>query len=1263
MFARQSFAQGHQQQEFHFIWGEPNIIFDADSVARKVINLHGASYNTENNYLPEIQTMILITSPLDSVSIDSVACEDFSDEEIKLLNQTISSNLQVISTKELHSRNKDYLNIDIIPVESKPGSNFKKITYLKLGLHFSLNKKNLSARRQSSTFNSVLASGDWYKIGVTEDGIYKIDYQYLQKIGINPGTLDPKTIRIFGNGCHMLPQPNSVPRAVDLTENAILVQGENDGHFDATDYILFYGQSPDTHYFDASTGRLIYDKNLYSDTTYYFLNIGETKGLRIATADNAGDDFQMVSSYDYFTTHELDEVNILNSGRYWYGEKFDFELSHDFNVQIPNLLPETEIGVVSSIMAETYQSASMDLSLNGNNLGNQELKPVFQGTYSQQGTDNLDSFKINSSNVLNAANSYTLSLNFNKAAGDRSRAYLNYFEVTAKCGLTLTNNQIIFTSLSSTEQPFTTYQIAGVNQNAMIWDVSNPLEPVNQNFDNIGEKAIFGTSSSTLKTFVVSNGTDYPAPAFFHRVKNQNLHGEQAPDLLIVTYPGFLTEAQRLANLRRQHDGLDVLVVTTREIYNEFSSGAQDITAIRDFVRFLYDQSADNHKLRDLLMFGRGSFDYKDRLSQNTNFVPTYCSRNSLHPISSYSSDDYFGFLDEDEGEWSESGSGDEMLDIGVGRLPVKSLAEAKIVVDKLYNYAENPETLGSWRNEICFIADDGDDQDGTLHERDADKLATLVDTAYTGFNVNKIYIDAYPQIISPIGETAPEANEAIDKKIDKGLLIMNYTGHGSETRLASETVINITSISKLENYQKLPLFVTATCEFGRHDDPKIVSGAEYLLLNPRGGAIGLLTTSRPVYSSSNYVLNEAFYQNVFRKDNGQYQDLGAVFMATKNESLSGSVNRNFILLGDPSMKLAYPKQDIRIVASENSYAPGDTLKALNQIKLTGEILTDSKSVDEGFNGDLYATIFDKASTKSTLGNRTPVMQYKSRDNAIFQGIVTVKNGTFEVNFVVPKNISYNFDKGKISLYAINKTNLNDANGADLEFVVGGSGKSTVDNSPPKIKLYINDTTFSNGGITGKDIIFLAKLEDENGINLSKQGFGQGIMATLDNDQKFELNDYYLSEPDSYQAGWVTYPIKNLSIGNHTISLKAWDTHNNSSESTIEFLVVDHNHLKISNLINYPNPFTDQTRISFEQNRAGDDLEIIAEIYTIQGAKISILHLVEKNSDSKISNIVWDGRDQVGVSLNSGIYILKLFVRSLLDGAKITANKKLVLIK
>jgi hypothetical protein len=352
-----------------------------------------------------------------------------------------------------------------------------------------------------------------------------------------------------------------------------------------------------------------------------------------------------------------------------------------------------------------------------------------------------------------------------------------------------------------------------------------------------------------------------------------------------------------------------------------------------------------------------------------------------LHPINSYSSDDYYGFLDDDEGEWIESYSGDHMMDVGIGRLPVKSLDEAKIVVDKLIRYSTNPSSFGQWRNELFFIADDGD---GNLHQRDADRLTVLVDTAATQFNVNKIYIDAYEQIESSIGETAPEAHAELVRSIEKGGLIFNFTGHGSATRWTSETILNISTVTELENENTLPLFVTATCEFGRHDNPKAISGAEYLLLNPKGGAIGLLTTARPVYSSTNFILNEAFYHNVFTKEENRYQSIGEIFRKTKNQSLKGSVNRNFSLLADPSMTLAYANDEIKLIADENYYKPGDTLSALSTVKLKGQVLDINGVTNSSFNGSLIAKVFDKPSEITTLGHEDFPMTFSLRDNVIF---------------------------------------------------------------------------------------------------------------------------------------------------------------------------------------------------------------------------------------------------------------------------------------
>ena len=1222
-------------------------------------SVEGAIYPEEYNGLP-LKSIHLEGDQISDFVIAGIRKTEFHLSFQEKLGQKQIPNCNLVNLRKLAERGHEVSVLDIFPIEYDSASNtYFRIDYLEIELKKDRQEQSTSnARTGENDGNSVLASGDWYRIPVTQSGIHMLDYNYLNSAGINLSGLNPKKIRLYGNGGGMLPQKNSDERPADLIENAVMISGESDGRFDQEDYILFYGQDADHHKL-LENGELEYQKNFYSDTTYYFLTISDEDGLRISDHENLGSDQPKIEHFDDFIVYEKDEFNIINSGREWYGEKFDFTLTYDFTFDFTELIPNTDLHVTTSIMGQTYEEASLDLFVNGQNLGQQTINAIVEGSYLAKGSVQRESFSINTS-VVPPMDKFTLRLSYNPVGSGKSRANLDYLSVQGKRNLKLYGNQTIFRSLESTQYATSTFEIENGSAAFRIWDITDPLNPYNQKFSLDGNIASFGTLSGELKEFIIFTSEEYLVPEKAVQIQNQNLHASQNVDFLIVTYPGFSGEAERLADFRRNHNGLRVLVVTTHEIYHEFSSGKQDATAIRDFIKYLYDQGADGNRLQNVLLFGKGSFDYKDRVDKNTNFVPIYSSRNSLHPINSYSSDDYFGFLDEEEGEWVESYSGDHLMDIGVGRLPVKTIDEARIMVDKLIDYETNLATFGNWRNELIFVADDGD---GNLHQRDADRLTNLVDTSYTQFDIKKIYIDAFEQIESSIGEAAPEANATLERLVERGGLIVNFTGHGSSTRWTSETILNITSVSEYKNKDRLPLFVTATCEFGRHDHPNAISGAEYLLLNPNGGAIGLLTTARPVFSSTNFILNQAFYENVFKKEEGKYLSIGEIFRRTKNQSLNGSVNRNFSLLADPSMILAYAKDEIVLIADSDAYVPGDTLSALSTVKLKGQVLDQYGIVNSSFTGNLVATVFDQPSEIETLGHEDQPMKYFVRDNIIFRGEVSVINGEFSIEFIVPKNITFDFKKGKVSMYALDKNQRLDAAGSNIEFVVGGeSDDYTADNTPPEIELFINDTSFVSRGITRPDILLVARLSDESGISLSKTDQGYDLTSILDDDLVAIVNDYYISEIDTYKKGWVTYPYKDLSIGIHRIRLKAWDVHNNFNEAEIEFLVVEDENLAIEKLINFPNPFSDYTRFSFEHNRAGDDLEIMIDIYSMQGKLVKQIVYTKENSETRISDIFWDGKEENGSNLQSGVYLFRLFIRSLIDGSKNQANQKLVII-
>lgn len=1134
--------------------------------------------------------------------------------------------------------------------------------------------------RQACAQNpSVLASGSWYKLAVTQAGIYQITGQDLQQQGIALSQIQPDRIQIFGHGGGMLPQALDQPRWHDIPENAIQVVGGEDGNFDPQDYILFYGQSPDKKGYRKvdDTYQFSYQKHLYSDTAYYFLTFGQQQGKRVQTKENVTTVAQTITYFDDVAVHEQDLVNILaasntraGSGREWYGEALGRGESMTIAFDTPGLVPGTEVLLSTNLLSTSLQPAEFEVFINNQNVGKLQAEALIEGTYNEKGKEVSGLFTFNS-DQLQGLEKTTFKLTYN-AGGTSSSAYLNRVILNYKKQLALYGNQTIFQNPAIVQYPAVAFQIAAPSSEVQVWDITDPQLPAVQSFSYQHGAVHFGTAThDLLREFIIFKNENFLKPVWQGTVANQNLKDGELPDLVIVSYPGFVSEANRLAQFRREHDGLGVKVVTPQQVYNEFSSGAQDVTAIRNYLKYLNDQQPG--QLKYVLLFGKCSYDYKDRVDQNTNFVPTYQSRNSTHPIYSYSSDDYYGFLEDEEGMWEESFAGDHTLDIGVGRLPVKSLQEAKAVVDKLLYYNTHASTLGDWKNKVVFVADDGD---GNKHQQDADHLATQVDTTYAAFNASKIYIDVYPQESMPAGEKAPRVNEAIQDIIKKGAFIINYTGHGNERQWAHENILTTAMIGQWNNLDKLPFFVTATCEFGRHDDPQIISGAEQLVLHPKGGAIGTVTTARPVFSSANFLINKAFYYQIFRQEDGKYQTLGKVFQHTKNNGLNGRVNRNFSLLGDPSMRLAYPKDQIVIdsILTKNVqgvFVPSDTIKALAHVKLKGRILhSGQQTINPHFSGTLFLSVYDKPVQISTRGNGGTVMQFEERKSVIHRGKASIHQGLFELELVVPKNILYKNGNAKISMYAVDQHGDNwDAHGADTGIAIGGSVDPLPDDQQaPLISLYMDDTTFVNGGVTASNTTLLAFLSDANGINISANSLGQDISATLHKEgqetivQSFTLNDFFVTEMDVYQQGMVAYPIENLEDGKYVLTLQAWDNANNRSENSIEFFVQSQDNLIIHRFYNAPNPFDRQTLFIIDHNRPGDHLKVKIMIVDLQG---KLVHGFEKDyshASTRIQDAGWNGTGPHGHRLTPGMYLARLTLHSQTDGALKEKVQKIIIV-
>jgi len=1136
--------------------------------------------------------------------------------------------------------------------------------------------QNLAKSNRSYTTNSVLNQGTFYQFKTDKNGIYKIDFSFLQSLGIS-STVNLSNLRIYGNGGGMLSELAGSEKPDDLVEIPVQVVDLNSNNvFDAGDYVLFYAEGPDKWQYNSTQGRYIFQKHIYSDYAAYFLNFDIGTGLRIGSQLQSTSYNTEVTSFADYAIHQKDLIQPIKSGRLWLGEEFNVELSQNFSFSFPNLDTETPVQIKTQV-ASRYVTGNSSGSLtnfyvkaNGTQIQNVSITSVtgsYEGWYARLASG-TSQFTANSSDL-------TINLTYNRPAVS-AIGWLDFIELNARRHLIFTGPQMIFSdpkSVGTNKQ--SKFIIQSNTSNIRVWEVTKLNEAVQWDLTaEAGNQYVFYVPTPTLRQFIVFDGSQFYTPQATGILTQQNLHAEETPDLIIVSYPDFLPAAERLANFRRTHDNLEVKVVTPQQIYYEFSSGIPDMAAIRDYVKMYYDRAGTNTDLMPhyLLLFGDASFDYKGiefKVGNNHNFVPTYESTESLNAVETYCTDDFFGLLDDDEGQ--NINTTNQFLDIAIGRIPVATLEEAEKVVDKIIHYDESA-SLGEWRNNITFIADD---EDGNLHLDDAQIHVANVEENNPVYNIDKIYLDAYPQISTAGGNLYPDVNTAINNKIFSGTFIMNYVGHGGESGWAHERILKTEDIRSWSNLNQMPLFITATCSFSRYDNPEKVSAGEMLMTKSDGGGIALMTTVRLVYATANQRLNTAFINRLFQVENDKHLSLGEIARRSKNDAtlLTSSINnRKFVLLGDPSLILNYPKHQAVITSVNNHPIPSgieaaDTLKALSRVTMTGEIRNKNGEKLTDFNGIVYSTVFDKSVQVHTMVNDVYSEHdtFNLRKNIIFKGKATVTNGEFSFTFITPKDISYQFGAGRVSLYADNGVNT-DAHGFTEQIIIGGVAEDVqTDAQGPEIKLFMNDEKFVFGGMTNTNPVLIAKLADENGINTVGNGIGRNISAILNDDNKnsIVLNQYYKASLDNYKEGEIRYPLSDLPEGLHQLTVNAWDTHNNAGKGYTEFIVAQSAELALKHVLNYPNPFTDNTAFWFEHNRPNDQLLITVQIFTLSGRVVKTLQQSLVAEGFRVDSMTWDGRDDFGNKIGRGTYVYKLSVRSLTDHKVAHKVQKLVLLK
>ncbi len=1280
-------------------WGAPLIYQSGnDATAIQYLNLKEGKYEPKNHYLPEFFDWIELAGGANkaSASIVNPQFEPLTQQEIKALGTNAKWVPKDIlpKMKVVNKKNQFYLSVSFIPIRKNPSTG----AYEKM-VSFSLNvlqsKQPVRVSKPAVTFASysVLSSGTWLRVGVTADGIYELNSAFFLKAGVDTSKISPGTIRVYGNGGGMLPQSNAVYRPDDLLEDAIYVQGQGDNTFKKNDYILFYGQSPHTWAYDSSDRHFHHTSNLYSDTTFYFVNIDGTgpeklignKALATGTPNNT------VTTFDDYAFHELDGVNLIQSGNEWMGEVFETTTTYNFSFPFPNISSSGPVYVKAVIASRNCGSGYSIYTVSSSNAAQVidtigDVTCQFEETYANFGVKTY-TYTPGSSNSVPV----TVVKQTPSAIG-----WLYYIEANARRQLTLPGgqNQMEFRDTKSAGPGNTSLFSISTFNHVQVWDVTDP-----QNIDSIhlsrsDGNCNFEVPTNTLRQYITFNNksNSFLTPVYFGRVGNQNLHAMPQADMLIVTNPLFIEQAEQLASFHEKHDNLKVNVATTQQVYNEFSSGAQDPTGIRDFARMFYDRATKYaNSPKYLLLFGGGSYDPKHRTSGNTNYVITYESGNSFDPIGSYVTDDYFALLDSTVTTPPEEGA--YLVDLSIGRFAVDNTAEAQACVNKVMIYenptgqsvaslnaccnTQNQYTLGNWRNTICFIAHDGA---GNAFETASESMSSTILANFKTLNVNKIYADAYPMVQTPGGPRYPEVNIAIDNQMNQGLLVYNFEGHGGPTGLGFERILDFNDINTWNNLYALPLFFNGSCAFSEWDNPLQISGGQLSVNLPNGGVIGMVSATRGVFLQSNVELNQVFIDSLYAPlPDGSLPRIGDILTITKNSSggLIGSVNNlSYSLLGDPAVRLAYPKYNIHTSSVTTSPASHDTLKALDKVTISGYVTDSSGKQLTSFNGLLYPTVCDKPVSITTLANLggctdgyNPTgygpscpLTFQIQNSELFKGLVTVNNGAFTFTYVMPKDILYYYGPGKISYYAENgKT---DAAGNYQNIIVGGTSPLAHNNGVgPKVRLYMNDSNFVYGGITNENPSLFAVVFDSNGINTSVSSIGHNITAVLDNNtaNTYDLTNYYEPSLNSYQKGTITFPFSSLSNGTHTLSLRVWNVYDNTSVSTTEFNVEPQSSLQLQHVLNYPNPFTTHTQFYFEINEVCDQMDVQIQIFSVSGKLVRNILTSVKTQSFRSDPIDWDGRDDYGDRIARGVYIYHLRVRTSTGQTASTYQKVVIL--
>ena len=1198
-----------------------------------------------------------------NVIFENITLSDLGDLASENIPKIINPSITISTSRDIREA-----FVSLSPI-IKDDFGFKRIKSFSYEV---VNSNNTSRIQQSgktvnTISNSVLATGNWFQFYVEKSGVYKISKSFLQQLGIDINAVDPRKIKIYGNGGRMLPLSNNIYYPNDLIENAIQINGESDGVFNNEDYILFYGEGVDTWNQESRTHLNLYDKK-----SYYYITVEGADGKRIARlAQPAGNSTLTLTSFDEYQFHEQDLVNIARLGRQWFGESFDVKDEQEFDFVFPNLDSSVPVKIMLTAASAAFTSTSFNVTANGNAAGTIS----FPALSSNSGTEFIVGFLPNNT-TFNGTENIKIKLKYNNNGVPGSKGFLDNIRLTAKRKLIGYGKQFHFQyDQSVSNLGVVNYEISNATGISQIWDVTD-IYAISK-IENTSQSSLsFKANLGELRKYIAIDAADYYTPLKDNKSKiaNQNLKGSlfknsqgqfQDIDYVIISPSFLVSQAEKLARFHRTYSNLNVKVIPLELIYQEFSSGKQDVAAIRNCIKYIYENaSSPDKRLKFINLFGDASYDFKNRIINNTNVVPIYHSLNSnTTGESSFASDDFFGLMDPSEGNVTSFFGG---IDIAVGRMLVNDTKQADEMVNKVIEY-HDLKSFGSWRNNFVLVSDDSDiPADASLQNRQ-NSLANTIALEKPFLNVNKILLDSYAQEASAGGSRYPKARTDFFNAFEKGALVFNYLGHGGEDGLSAERIWGKSDGQNLSNQFKYPLFITITCEFSRFDNPFRPTAGEYTYWNPKGGAIAMITTIRSIGQFSAENFNDALTKNLLSYGSNQYTSIAEALRISKNSNPNSATNVVFYI-GDPAIMLAVAKPKIRLTKVNDISVTQtiDDFKSLAKMKLTGEVTDENNNPLTNYNGEVSTIIFDKTVSRVTYNNdgNSPPINFNVLGETIFRGNASVTNGQFEFSFVVPRDIRVPLANGRISFYSKKNEVLQNETGYDSSIKIGGINENAIaDNISPRVKLYMNDETFVSGGTTNESPFLVAHLEDENGINTAS-GIGHDIVAVLDGDvsNPFVLNDYYQTNLDDFTSGTLRFPLRNLAPGLHTITFKAWDVYNNPITAEIQFIVVGDETITLTHVLNYPNPFVNYTEFWFTHNRPYEPLEVQVQVMTITGKIVWTKNQIITTEAFLSKEITWDGKDDFGDRIGKGVYVYKLTVKSSSTNKKSEKFEKLVIL-